>query len=413
MMTQDQYMALALQKYQQLAALQEQTNLHDHEKEFEIVWRDLGRQVLEKTISNPTNDRRKKKTVVTLFGAISIAQGHCYSKSYNSFSVSPLLQDKLLFLSQQLPYTNAHDTAVGLLGPTVSRSTLCRMTNHYGQALSAQSEQVADAPDAPAVSVVSAILAVAAISPVGSSEVVYALADGLMLLFEEGYKETKLGRTFSAKDLIDSHVQNRAGQISASNYVGHVGTWSEFWTKWQRDLKAHVDEGKELVFISDGVVWLHQQLQQSYPQCIQILDIYHLMEHLGSVAQLGITCPRVRQVWLDRQRNHLMDSKLDVVLANIYALDIEANVCRQVCNYLETNRNRVDYKAYLDRGLCIGSGAIESANKAVVQSRMKRSGQRWSKSGGQHVLDLRTCWMSGDWGRLLGLIEPQNYAMAA
>jgi hypothetical protein len=61
MMTQDEYIALAQQKYQQLVALQEKTTFYDHEKGFETIWRDLGQQVLEKTISNPPNDRRKKK----------------------------------------------------------------------------------------------------------------------------------------------------------------------------------------------------------------------------------------------------------------------------------------------------------------------------------------------------------------
>lgn len=309
-----------------------------------------------------------------------------------------------------MPYTQAHETALRLLGPTVGRSTLCRMTNHYGEALATQSETI---PVIPPVTAIAALVAVAALSKEGSPDVVYALADGLMLLFDEGYKETKLGRTFCANDLIDSDVENRAAQIKASNYVGHVGSWSEFWTKWQRDLQARLDAGKRLVFISDGVVWLHHQLQQSYPDSVQILDIYHVMEHLGTIAGAGISCPKTRQIWLDHQRNLLLNSQLDKVILNINSLSMTADSSDKVCTYLENNRPRMDYKSYLNQGLCIGSGAIESANKAVVQLRLKRSGQRWSKSGAQHVLDLRTCWMSGDWGRLLRLIEPFDYAMAA
>ncbi len=36
----------------------------------------------------------------------------------------------------------------------------------------------------------------------------------------------------------------------------------------------------------------------------------------------------------------------------------------------------------------IGSGAIESAHRTLVQKRMKRSGQRWSWKGAQHILNL-------------------------
>lgn len=274
------------------------------------------------------------------------------------------------------------------------------MTNYYGAALSTPTPTPIPTPTPTP-------------TQAKTQEVVYAMADGLMLLFEEGYKETKLGRTFSANDLADSTVVNRAGQIAASHYVGHVGSWAEFWDKWQAHLKARTQQGHELVFISDGVVWLHHQLQQSYPDHVQILDFYHVMEHLGGVAQEGIRSCQARQAWLNKQRKLLLESQLDMVLVHLEALPAGADSCRQVCNYLENNRARMDYKSYLDRGLCIGSGAIESANKAVVQSRLKRAGQRWSKYGAQHVLDLRTCWMSGDWWRVLGLIEPPNYAMAA
>lgn len=61
MITLNEYMALTQQKYQQLAALQDKDSFYDHEKEFAAIWRDLGQQVLEKTISKPPKDRRKKK----------------------------------------------------------------------------------------------------------------------------------------------------------------------------------------------------------------------------------------------------------------------------------------------------------------------------------------------------------------
>ena len=61
MLTETEYLALAKQKYQELNALQDKTTFYEHEKAFETIWMDLGRQVLEKTISQPPADRRKKK----------------------------------------------------------------------------------------------------------------------------------------------------------------------------------------------------------------------------------------------------------------------------------------------------------------------------------------------------------------
>ncbi|MEE9373912.1 MAG: hypothetical protein V3V00_12750, partial [Saprospiraceae bacterium] len=41
------------------------------------------------------------------------------------------------------------------------------------------------------------------------------------------------------------------------------------------------------------------------------------------------------------------------------------------------------------QGYMIGSGAIESAHKTVIQRRMKLSGQRWSMKGAKNMLNLR------------------------
>lgn len=40
-------------------------------------------------------------------------------------------------------------------------------------------------------------------------------------------------------------------------------------------------------------------------------------------------------------------------------------------------------------GLPIGSGAVESSARHVVQQRMKRAGQRWSEPGAAAMVALR------------------------
>ena len=49
------------------------------------------------------------------------------------------------------------------------------------------------------------------------------------------------------------------------------------------------------------------------------------------------------------------------------------------------------------RGLPIGSGPVEAACKSLIKTRLCRSGMRWSKDGGQAVLDLRTYVKSNRW----------------
>ena len=65
--------------------------------------------------------------------------------------------------------------------------------------------------------------------------------------------------------------------------------------------------------------------------------------------------------------------------------------------YIENRRERVRYhKATLKR-LPVASGHVEATCKSLVQVRMRRSGQRWTKTGAQQVLNLRTLALSNIW----------------
>lgn len=60
-MTEEEFLALARQKYQDLQQLKSKPTLYEYEKSFDEIWQELGRQVLEKNLSNVPADRRKKK----------------------------------------------------------------------------------------------------------------------------------------------------------------------------------------------------------------------------------------------------------------------------------------------------------------------------------------------------------------
>ncbi len=61
MMTKEEYLALAEARYQELQSLQNKPTFYEYEKSFVDIWQDLGRQVLEKSLSQVPKDRRKKK----------------------------------------------------------------------------------------------------------------------------------------------------------------------------------------------------------------------------------------------------------------------------------------------------------------------------------------------------------------
>ena len=54
------------------------------------------------------------------------------------------------------------------------------------------------------------------------------------------------------------------------------------------------------------------------------------------------------------------------------------------------------YDAYLAAGFPIATGVIEGACRHLVKDRMEVTGARWSLTGAEAVLRLRSLWSSGD-----------------
>src|SRR5690606_36641305 len=79
---------------------------------------------------------------------------------------------------------------------------------------------------------------------------------------------------------------------------------------------------------------------------------------------------------------------------------------RALLNYYRNNSHRMDYARYREIGCgIIGSGAIESAHRTLIQRRLKQSGQRWGKAGAQNVLNLRMMSQSGKWNKVIQNIK--------
>jgi len=74
-----------------------------------------------------------------------------------------------------------------------------------------------------------------------------------------------------------------------------------------------------------------------------------------------------------------------------------ATAVRRAIAHVTSNAARLDYPAFMARRFPIGSGAVESSCKSVVQARTKGAGMRWSAAGAQQVVSLRALHRSGRW----------------
>ena len=77
----------------------------------------------------------------------------------------------------------------------------------------------------------------------------------------------------------------------------------------------------------------------------------------------------------------------------------------------------MDYAGYHASGLILSSGPVEAAAKTLVGHRLKRSGMRWRREGGQQILNLRIHVQSKRWQAFwnwhLKKTTSQPYTMAA
>ena len=73
--------------------------------------------------------------------------------------------------------------------------------------------------------------------------------------------------------------------------------------------------------------------------------------------------------------------------------------------YYKQNQHRMQYHIFKAKGLQIGSGAIESAHKDVLQKRLKLSGQRWTTQGLKQMAQLRVIYKSGKWDSVTQLCK--------
>ena len=92
-----------------------------------------------------------------------------------------------------------------------------------------------------------------------------------------------------------------------------------------------------------------------------------------------------------------------VVMASLNSARLKAKDA--LISYYTNNESRMMYGTYKAKGYLVGSGAIESAHRNVVQQRLKLSGQRWNKSGAQQIVNLRAYQKSNRWNQVVQLIK--------
>jgi len=161
-----------------------------------------------------------------------------------------------------------------------------------------------------------------------------------------------------------------------------------------------IEQCDQVLFVADGARWIWNRVSKLLSsfhlrpdQVFELVDFYHAVEHLTSVAQLrqGWT-EKERRHWVKKQRGRLLKDEVNQVISAVDELcqGRSSKKIRRERNYFHKNANRMNYKMIADHKLPIGSGAVESVIRRVVNLRLKGAGIFWHKDSADAMLLLRS-----------------------
>ena len=161
-------------------------------------------------------------------------------------------------------------------------------------------------------------------------------------------------------------------------------------------------------FVADGAHWLWKLAEDYFPGATQVLDWYHLAEHVhkaaaavfgeGSAGAAAWAAARETELWEGRAEPALAAVQAEAARARAPA---KRAALHELRTYLENNRGRLDYPRYRELGLPVGSGQVEAQCKTLVGARCKLAGMRnWTYGGAEGVLRLRAALQEGSYARL-------------
>jgi hypothetical protein len=203
-------------------------------------------------------------------------------------------------------------------------------------------------------------------------------------------------------------------QRLASRYTSHMPEDHAvtFKTKFEAELadaerKVPPDAVKVLLCDGARAIWNYAEHNQRYDDYEKLIDYCHTLEHLSLAAEaLFGKGSNDANAWYDKYRKKLLEEDLGA-RSVLHSMDYyeqagalsksrrEALAAQRT--FFRRNQARMTYADFRRRGLPIGSGPVEAACKTLVKTRLCRSGMRWSRKGGQRILDLRTYVKSNRW----------------
>ncbi|WP_191762639.1 ISLre2 family transposase, partial [Komarekiella delphini-convector] len=176
-------------------------------------------------------------------------------------------------------------------------------------------------------------------------------------------------------------------------------------------VRLGINLASKVLLIADGAEWiwkhippLLQRLGCPPESTHQLLDFYHATEYLQSFADTAFTQPKERIAWFKTARSTLKRGQAQELIQQMQVLSQNASheqrsTMNSQIRYLQkfSEQGRLSYHQLAAMKMPIGSGAIESLIRQVVNLRLKGNGKFWLLENAEAILHARCQWAAGSW----------------
>jgi hypothetical protein len=189
----------------------------------------------------------------------------------------------------------------------------------------------------------------------------------------------------------------------------HAPTFKRKFEQELSETESKLDAAVAKIVLNDGArpLWNYIDQNPQFDAYEKAVDYHHSTEHLSKAAEaLFGKGSHAGEAWYEKYADVLKDED-DGAQRVVRSMDYyrtSRGLPRTRLKALEAqrtffmnNKHRMEYARFRRHGWPIGSGPVEAACKSLVKTRLCRSGMRWSRSGGQHILTLRTYVKSERW----------------
>ena len=301
-----------------------------------------------------------------------------------------LLQDHLAHLGTWMPFAHAAQMLSSFTLVSVSESSAQRLTEAVGIAYEAL--QLAEVErierDWPAVEH-------------GPDKLLLSLDGAFVRLLHGEWAEAKTlvvgevdqPRMVDGKTVVSTHSLSYFSRLAEAEQFQRL-TFGELY-------RRQLETAEQVATVSDGAEWIQGFIDFHMPAARRILDFPHAAQRICQIGEavLGADHASLR-AWQARQLHNLKHDGPEGVLDSLRifaAAQLNVPLIAENLMYLEKRVAQMQYGDFQAQGWPIGSGMVESANKLVVEARLKGAGMQWSRLSVNPLLALRNAVCNDRW----------------